>query len=65
MTIRITASFIEGNVAFERGQVLTLPDELAQQFLDDGRAESADLQTVSASVSGFVPSAPRKKKGRR
>lgn len=66
MQIRITSELVQhGTVQFTRGQVLDLPEELAQQFVDAGDAEPVDLPAVRASVAGFAPPSPRAAKGRR
>lgn len=63
MQIQITApTFVRGNVQFEHGQVLNLPDELAQQFLEDGVAEPAEIESVVASIAGFVPPSAKARK---
>jgi hypothetical protein len=60
MQIRIKAAFVEGTVEFGQGQVLDLPNELAQRFLDDGRAEPAQVAPVSVTAAGFAPGKAQK-----
>lgn len=70
MQIRITAAVFEsGNIQFTRGQILDLPEELAQRFVDDGVAEavpSAENAAMPryATAVGFVPPASRIKPGK-
>ena len=63
MQIRINKAFIEGTVEFTPG-ILTLPDELAEQIIADGRAEQViDEEPVGAiDIKGFAPPASRVKK---
>ena len=70
MQIRITSALVQhGTVQFTRGQVLDLPAELAQQFLDAGDAteipkvERAAMHRAlhrTPSASGFAPASGRK-----
>jgi hypothetical protein len=64
MQIRVIVPlFISGNVQFTKGEVHTLTDEFAQQMIDEGAAEEVDIPPPDHSCTGFVPPAPRKKKG--
>lgn len=58
MHIRIARTFIEGNVQFTLDQVLDLPEELAQSFLDAGDAvelaKDERVPPTRPALSGFV-----------
>jgi hypothetical protein len=66
MKIRIRSTFTDGTIQFEGNQILDLPDELAQRFIDDQVADAVDDDEASNAprlnpgIAGFVPP-PRRK----